>query len=140
MQRRGRGVLEDECFDVVRAAGRPVTVTEVAAALRGPAAYTTVSTTLTRLHDIGALTREHRGRAFAYSPAPFTGGLLWSHNARSVRRLLGRAGDRANVLAAFVAGLDPTDKVVVRQLLGDRHPPADGARNRGPDHPGVRPG
>lgn len=138
MQRRGRGVLEDEVLDAVRAAARPATVTEVVAALPGPAAYTTVLTTMRRLHDLGALTRDHRGRAFTYSPAPSAVGLASARSARDMRRLLDRAGDRANVLAVFVAGLDPPDEVVVRRLLLDRHRPADLPPDRGRDPHGPR--
>lgn len=137
MQRRARGALEAEVFDLVRSAGRPVTVAEVTAGLDAPAAYTTVMTTLTRLHDDEMLTREHRGRAFAYSSTPSCGALTSTRGARGMRRLLDRSADRADVLGAFVAGLTPADDAVLRQLLAEHHLPVDRASDHGRDDPGA---
>ena len=115
--RRARGSLEDEVLDVLIRAGEPRTVAQVAQALGPATAYTTVMTTLARLHDKGALSRERRGRGYRYSmagPATAVGAAV---AARQMHRLLGRVGQRSDVLARFVAELQPGDDEVLRDLL-----------------------
>ncbi len=76
MQRRPRGSLEQEVLAAVAHAQAPQTVAQVAAVVRGSTAYTTVMTTLGRLHIKGALDRHRVGRGFVYSlrTAPPVGG------------------------------------------------------------------
>ena len=125
---RRRGALEQEVLGCLAAAGRPLTVSEVLADLGDDLAYTTVLTTLSRLHAKGALTREPAGRAFAYSPAdPTTMGL--SMTARRMSRLLDSRQDRAGVLARFVADLSPADEQLLTELL------TDGRRQPGESRP-----
>jgi predicted transcriptional regulator len=72
-------------------------------------------TSLARLHDKGAVTRERAGRAYAYrwaDPAALT--------ARQMRRLLDRDEDRAAVLARFVADLGSADGRLLSELLTDK--------------------
>jgi predicted transcriptional regulator len=75
--------------------------------------YTTVLTTLIRLHEKGRLLRERRGRAYAYSPADD----ITAQAATQMRALMDRSGDREAVLANFVGGLDARDGVVLRRLV-----------------------
>src|SRR5437763_8420979 len=102
---RRRGALEQEVLGCLAAAGRPMVVADVQAALGKDLAYTTVMTTLSRLHDKGVLTREPVGRAFAYSLPSDPSTMGASVTARRMSRLLDSGADRAGVLARFVADL-----------------------------------
>src|SRR5512133_1915762 len=126
---RRRGALEQEVLGCLAAAGRPLTVSEVLADLGDDLAYTTVLTTLSRLHAKGALTREPAGRAYAYSPPadPTTMGV--SVTARRMSQLLDSRQDRAGVLARFVADLSPDDEQLLTELL------TDGRRQHGESRP-----
>jgi len=59
------GPLEARVLDALWALGRPATVRDLQPQF-GHTAYTTLMTTLDRLHRKGVLDREKRGRAFAY--------------------------------------------------------------------------
>ena len=117
---RPRGALEREVLACLAAAGRPLTAAEVLADLGGGLAYTTVMTTLTRLHGKGALTREPTGRAYAYSLASSLDAIPASLTAGRMRRLLDAGEDRAGVLARFVADLGPDDERLLTELLDGR--------------------
>jgi predicted transcriptional regulator len=108
--RRDRGALENEVLGAL--AGGPLTTREVLEQLGADLAYTTVMTTLTRLHEKGAVTRENTGRTFTYSLADRS-----SVQARSMRRTLDTAPDREGVLARFLDELDPDDVPVLQRLL-----------------------
>jgi predicted transcriptional regulator len=116
---RPRGALEREVLACLAVAGRPLTVSEVLADLGGELAYTTVMTTLTRLHDKGALTRAPAGRAYAYSLVGDATAVGSSVTAHRMRRLLEAGEDRAGVLTRFVAGLRPEDGQLLAELLTD---------------------
>lgn len=122
---RRRGALEQEVLACLAAAGRPLTVGEVLADLGDGLAYTTVMTTLSRLHAKGALRRESAGRAYAYSLPPDPASMGASVTARRMSRLLASGEDRADVLARFVADLSPEDERLLAGLL------ADGSRDGG---------
>ena len=117
---RPRGALEREVLACLAAARRPLTAAEVLADLGGGLAYTTVMTTLTRLHGKGALTREPTGRAYAYSLAGSLDAIPASLTAGRMRRLLDAGEDRAGVLARFVADLSPDDERLLTELLDGR--------------------
>lgn len=142
--RRTRGALEAEALAAVHAAGRPVSVAEVVELLEQAPAYTTVMTTLARLWTKGALTRRAQGRGFVYSPTASLEDTTAAQAARSMRRLLDTEGRREDVLARFVAELDPADEQYLRAVL-EQSPPATGpgpggsdatARPAPPDLPG----
>lgn len=122
--RRARGTLEDEVLATVSSATEPQTVASVLAALDGSAAYTTVMTTLVRLCDKGFLVRSRHGRGYAYALAAPTQSINAAVTARQMARLLAREGRRSDVLARFVAELEPGDDDLLRALLGEA-PPAD---------------
>ena len=63
---RPRGVLEREVLACLAAAGRPMSPGEVRAELGDQLAYTTVMTTLSRLHAKGAISRQAVGRGYQY--------------------------------------------------------------------------
>lgn len=113
-RRRANGQLEAEILDVLQHACGPLTAGEVAERLDGLLAYSTVVTTLTRLHAKQRLTRVPRGRAYAYAPATDDAGFA----ARRMRGLLDERPDREAVLTRFVDGLPSTDEELLRQLLG----------------------
>lgn len=126
-RRRDRGDLENEVLAALAAVDRPLTPGEVLAALDRELAYTTVMTTLTRLHAKDVVTRERAGRAYAYAPADTA-----TAAARRMRRLLDGGEDRAVVLARFLDELDADDVPVLQRLLaeaeGRTDPDDDGGR------------
>ncbi|MFO8082210.1 MAG: BlaI/MecI/CopY family transcriptional regulator [Armatimonadota bacterium] len=66
------GQLEAQVMEAVWDAGQPVCVEDVRSRLEEQgkdAAYTTIMTTMSRLHDKDLLEREQRGRAYYYVPA-----------------------------------------------------------------------
>lgn len=135
--RRSRGALEEEALIAVRAAGHPVSVAEVITGLDDSPAYTTVMTTLARLWSKGVLTREAQGRGYVYAPAAPPEDTSAAQAARSMRRLLDTEGRRSDVLARFVAELDPADEQYLRTMLSQT-PAADHADLPGaPDAPGA---
>jgi predicted transcriptional regulator len=114
---RARGALERQVLACLSVADRPLTVAEVLADLGDDLAYTTVMTTLTRLHSKGALVREQAGRAFTYAVAGDAQAMGSSVTAQRMRRLLEAGDDRAGVLTRFVAGLRPEDEQLLADLL-----------------------
>ena len=116
---RSRGELEREVLACLAAAGQAMTAAEVRAALGDRLAYTTVMTTLSRLHDKRALTREARGRAYAYELPGDTTTAAASVTAHRMHRLLDEGPDRAGVLARFIAELSPDDERLLTELLQD---------------------
>ena len=85
-------------------------------AVPGAPGYVVV-TTLTRLHEKGAVTRHRDGRAFRYGALSDAAGLV----AERMSRLLADEPDRASVLRRFVGTLDDRDEEVLRALLRE-HP------------------
>lgn len=126
--RRGRGRLEQEVLEVVAAAEHAVSASDVRIRLGegSELAYTTVLTVLGRLHEKGQITREKRGRAYVYTPAPGALDVADSTVARAMSRLLDRGADRRGVLARFVADLPAEDEAVLAALLHELsgHPDA----------------
>ena len=102
----------------------PMTPSDVQAELDSDLAYTTVMTTLTRLFDKGALSRERVGRAYAYRLASAPEAVPAVLAAHQMRRLLDSGADRATVLTRFVAELGPDDEQLLVQLLAES-PDAD---------------
>ena len=119
MRRRGPtlGHLESAVLGVVDAAAQPVTVAEVQSELPGDPAYTTVMSTLARLAHKGALSRTLHGRAYRYAAAAPAGLIDDALSARQMRQLLTAGGDRAGVLARFVAELDDEEERMLTELL-----------------------
>lgn len=122
---RAAGALEREVLASLAAAERPLTAGDVLSDLGGGLAYTTVMTTLTRLHAKGVLSRQAAGRAYAYALATPLEALPASLTANRMRRLLDAGDDRAGVLASFVANLDEDDERLLADLIEGRGRPAD---------------
>ena len=119
------GRLESTVLAVVAASAEPLTVSQVQTQLPADPAYTTVMSTLARLAKKGALRQIRDGRASRYELAAPAGSIDDALTARQMRRLLGDGGDRAAVLARFVAGLDENEEQLLADLL-------DRARRPGP--------
>jgi predicted transcriptional regulator len=115
--RRARGELAGEVWAVLERAGRPLTAAEVQHGLPRPLSYSTIITTLGRLHAKGLLARERDGRSHRYAPVADEAGLA----ARAMQRVLDDHADRGDVLSRFVSALSPDDEAVLRRLLGE-HP------------------
>src|SRR5581483_5416440 len=113
--RRAAGELEAAVLAVLRSAGRPLSPGQVRDQAGPGLAYTTVVTTLSRLHAKGVLDRRKAGRAYLYTPVTDDPGLA----ARRMARVLDAEPDREAVLARFVSGLSSTDEGLLRRMLGD---------------------
>ncbi|MEP7023397.1 MAG: BlaI/MecI/CopY family transcriptional regulator [Actinomycetota bacterium] len=121
---RGRapGALEREVLACLAAAGRPLSPADVRAELGDRLAYTTVMTTLSRLHAKGAVSRQAAGRGYVYALRGGPGDAQASMTAHRMLRLLETGGDRVGVLSRFVADLSPGDEQLLMNLLAsDQH-------------------
>jgi predicted transcriptional regulator len=116
-ERRAAGTLESEVLGILRAAARPLTPGEVRDRLSGAGqrelAYSTVVTTMSRLHAKGLLSRRRAGRGFCYAPVDEA-----SLAAGRMSHALGSGSDRDAVLSRFVSGLSGRDAELLRRLLG----------------------
>lgn len=115
---RPRGALERQVLASLAAAGRPLTAGDVLDQFDGDLAYTTVMTTLARLHAKGVLKRERTGRAYAYELLGDQTDVDMLVTAHRMRRLLEAGLDRAGILARFVADLSPQDEKLLAAILG----------------------
>jgi predicted transcriptional regulator len=122
--RREAGALESEVLAALWASSRALTPGDVLEDLGGSLAYTTVMTTLARLHEKGLAERRRSGRSYAYSPSVGEADLA----ARRFRTLLDRGHDRDAVLQGFVSELSADEARVLRALLGGRERRARAAR------------
>jgi predicted transcriptional regulator len=116
-ERRPAGMLEDEVLAALWSGDRPMSPSDVQASLDGSLAYTTVMTTLARLHRKGIATRTRAGRGYVYSPSVDEA----SHTATAMNDLLQRRRDHAAVLARFVSELAPEDERLLQHLLRDEN-------------------
>ena len=114
---RPRGALERDVLACLAAAGRPLSPGEVRAELGDDLAYTTVMTTLSRLHGKGALSRQRAGRGYTYALPGGPDAAQASMTAHRMLQLLDAGGDRAGVLSRFVEDLRPEDEELLSGLL-----------------------
>ena len=111
--RRPPGMLEDEVLAVLWVNGRAMTPGAVQRELDNGLAYTTVMSTLARMHRKGLVSRAPEGKGYAYTPTVDEA----SHTAQAMADLLSRRHDRAGVLARFVSSLGPEDEKLLQDLL-----------------------
>ena len=123
-ERRRRGALEQQVLGCLAVSAGPMTPAQVQQALGADLAYTTVMTTLARLFEKGALSREPSGRAYRYQLSGDPGSIAANVTAHQMHRLLAGT-DRAQVLSRFIADLDPGDEALLMSLL-TKSPDADG--------------
>ncbi|HEX3783181.1 MAG TPA: BlaI/MecI/CopY family transcriptional regulator [Pseudonocardiaceae bacterium] len=115
-RRRGPGELEAEVLATLWTARQALTAGEVQPKLASELSYSTVVTILSRLHTKGVLSREQRGRAYAYRPVSDEPGLA----ARRMRQVLENEANRQQVLTRFVSGLSDEDERLLRTLIHER--------------------
>jgi predicted transcriptional regulator len=126
-QSRSRGALEREVLACLAAAGRPLTAAQVQAEIAGDLAYTTVMTTLSRLHAKRALERRAVGRAYEYTLSGDPQSAQTNMTAHQMLKLLDDGSDRVGVLSRFISELKPEDEALLAELLDpDRVRPATG--------------
>ncbi len=111
--RRPPGMLEDEVLAVLWVNARAMTPADVQREINAGLAYTTVMSTLARMHRKGLVTRTPAGKGYAYTPTVDEA----SHTAQAMTDLLSRRHDRAGVLARFVSSLGPEDEKLLQDLL-----------------------
>ena len=111
--RRDAGGLEAEVLSALWASSSPLSPGEVQKALGSGLAYTTVMTTLSRLHEKGLVARERVGRAYAYHPVGEEAG----HVASRMRALLETGHNREAIFSRFVDDLSPADSELLLALL-----------------------
>lgn len=112
-RRRPNGALEAEILGALWDAQGPLTASQVLSQLPGDLAYTTIMTTLTRLHAKGVVSREPMGRAFAYRPVEDRAGMA----AQRMAAVLERTGEQVDVLSRFVARLGPSELDALRAAV-----------------------
>ncbi len=140
-ERRRRGALEQQVLGCLAVAPGAMTPAEVQTAMGGGLAYTTVMTTLVRLFEKGALTREADGRAFRYQLSGDPAAVSANVTAHQMLRLLSGA-NREQVLSRFVADLEPGDEALLASLLHrpEADPKRPASKQRGARDTGQSPG
>lgn len=132
---RAFGPLEVEVLDAVWRAAAPATVRDLHASFPR-LAYTTLMTTLDRLHRKGVLRRSKIGRAFAYEPCFERSELELQLAARSIEGLFGSAhgrGAMTPLLSCFVDAIGERDRVLLddlEALLRAKRARLDGGESR----------
>ncbi|WP_433531771.1 BlaI/MecI/CopY family transcriptional regulator [Micromonospora sp. CA-263727] len=116
-KRRRPGQLEAQVVTILVEAARPLTPGEVRDRLdaSGALSYSAVVTTLTRLFDKGAVTRQRDGRAYRYGAIRDAAALV----AERMSRLLVAEPDHTSVLRRFVSTLNERDEQILRALLNE---------------------
>ena len=112
------GPLELQVLDAVWREKRPTTVSILQPSFPG-IAYTTLMTTLDRLHKKGVLQRKKTGRAFAYEPIYERPEMEMRIAARSVEQLLGAARGRGTLeplLSCFIDTVSARDRLLLDDL------------------------
>jgi predicted transcriptional regulator len=116
--RLGMGELESQVMDVLWDDGGQLTPSEVNARLdsQRELAYTTVMTVLVRLFEKGVVTRQRRGRAWAYRSVLGRE----EHAAQRMNAVLRDGGDQSISLARFVENMTTKERAELRRLLDAR--------------------
>jgi predicted transcriptional regulator len=110
------GDLERRSMETVWARGE-CSVRDVQGVLGGPIAYTTVMTTLDRLHRKGLLSRRKLGRGYAYAATASRDALERSVAADLLEGLLGGGGAPAQpILSSLVDAVGARDRVLLDEL------------------------
>jgi predicted transcriptional regulator len=111
------GPLERQVMDHLWERGRPARVREVHDFFEASLAYTTLMTTLDRLHKKGLLERTKNGRAFVYAPRVSREGLERGLLSRWLEALLGRGSRAARpALSTFVETVSQSDRRLLEDL------------------------
>jgi len=108
------GTLELRVLEALWALGREASVRDVLDTFPG-AAYTTVMTTMERLHRKGVLARRRDGRAFLYQPVSSRETMESRLVARTIEPLL-RGGSAQPILSYFVDEVSRHDERLLDEL------------------------
>ena len=108
------GTLELRVLEALWALGREASVRDVLDAFPA-AAYTTVMTTMERLHRKGVLTRRRDGRAFLYRPVHSREEMESRLVARAIEPLL-RGGSAQPILSCLVEEVSRHDERLLDEL------------------------
>jgi predicted transcriptional regulator len=109
------GPLEKQVLDVLWDAGGPLTVRHVHEHFPG-LAYTTLMTTLERLHRKALLDRRPRGRAFEYTVRSTRAELVARLTADGLMSLLPDIGSSRPVLSMLVEAVGRRDAALLDEL------------------------
>jgi predicted transcriptional regulator len=111
----GLGPLEIRLLELLWAQEGPATVRHIQGDLP-ELAYTTLETTLYRLHRKGLLLRHKDGRAFAYVPRCTRAELLGELISGYVTNLLGAAEESTPLLSTLVRAVGRNDATLLDEL------------------------
>ena len=119
--RRPMGALEDEIMAYLWAAATPATPAEVHQAVAPDLAYTTVMTTVSRLHNKGLLERKRDGRRYLYQ-ARYSQEELAQAMASEVLDCLGPGSQQAAMalLVDRVSRADVAELERLEQMIRER--------------------
>jgi predicted transcriptional regulator len=109
------GPLELKILELLWNHARPLTVREVHLSFP-QLAYTTLMTTLDRLHRKALLLRRRTGRAFAYEPCYSREHLFGEMASRHVTDLLGACGGDTTILSMLVHAVGRRDAALLDDL------------------------
>ncbi|HKE63909.1 MAG TPA: BlaI/MecI/CopY family transcriptional regulator [Micromonosporaceae bacterium] len=112
-ERRAAGALESAVLEVLRAADRPLTPTEIQSKVGPDLAYNTVHTILTRLQDKGDVMRVRRGARTGYVPVKDAA----QDAADRMRDALAASREHGEVLQRFVTALSREEEAALRAAL-----------------------
>jgi predicted transcriptional regulator len=126
------GPLEQRVLDALWQRAAPATVRDLQPSFPD-LAYTTLMTTLDRLHRKGVLARTKSGLAFVYAPLESRAAFESNRATRALLAAVGRNGSSATpVLSCFVDALGNHDEallteleMLVRARRADRDPKAE---------------
>ena len=115
---RGFGDLEAVIMERLWSWGDPATVRQVVEDLRRDRdiAYTTVQTVMDNLHRKGWLSREPKGRAYAYRPVASR----QEYSARLMREALDASDDADLTLMHFLSQVSDDEAASLRRALRRR--------------------
>ena len=113
--RLGLGPLESRLLELLWARGRAATVRDLQQACP-KLAYTTIMTTLDRLHRKQFLYRYREGRAFVYETRQTREALLSRVVSRHLSELLGESPQSSAILSTVVSVVGEVDAALLDQL------------------------
>ncbi len=113
---RGLGDLERRVLELMWSHDAPLTTREVQARLGEGLAYTTLMTTLDRLHKKGILERAPAGRAYAYRPRLTRAEMEHTVSSDVIEGLLATRADVSPLLATFVDAVSERDRMLLSEL------------------------
>jgi|SRR5579859_7299451 len=109
------GELEQRVMDAMWQARR-ATVHDICRQMQKSRAYTTIMTTLDRLHKKGLLSRTREGRSFVYVPAVDRNALAEQKTRRFWDLTLAHGVDQRPVLSCFIDTVTEHDVAALDQL------------------------